>query len=107
MAWRTEFDNHQVNDRFDVVIWTDDNRVVARIPQADPVWSDEANAQVAADANLIAAAPDLLAALEPMLIEFGARLSDGKPLGYTVASMNRALELVKAAEAAIDKARKD
>lgn len=62
---------------------------------------EEANA----NARLIAAAPDLLWALESMLEEFGARLSDGKPIGYTAGSMQRAVGMIKAAEAAIDKAR--
>lgn len=57
-----------------------------------------------ANARLIAAAPELLTALESMLSEFGARLSDGKPIGYTVGSMDRALALVRGAEAAIRKA---
>lgn len=61
--------------------------------------------EVKANARLLAAAPDLLWALESLVEEFGARLSDGKPVGYTVAAMNRALQLVKAAEHAIDKAR--
>lgn len=48
---------------------------------------------------------ELLTAVEPLLAEFGARLSDGKPLGYTVGSMRRALDMVRVAEAAIAKAK--
>ncbi len=44
----------------------------------------------------------LEAALIPMLDEFGARLSDGKPLGYTVGSMERALRMIREASAALD-----
>lgn len=76
MTWRIEFDNHQVRDWFDAVIWTDDNRVVARIPQATPLWSDEANARVAADAELIAAAPEQAAEIERLTAEV-ERLRDG------------------------------
>jgi hypothetical protein len=51
------------------------------------------------------AANDRIAALEaalaPMLDEFGARLSDGKPLGYTAGSMNRALKMIRDASEAL------
>lgn len=61
--------------------------------------------EVEANARLIAAAPDLLKALEALVTEFGARLSDGKPVGHTVGSMDRALMLVIESEAAIAKAK--
>lgn len=43
--------------------WNGTYSSVARVPQPDPVWSDERRAEVEADARLIAAAPDLLAQL--------------------------------------------
>jgi hypothetical protein len=51
--------------------------------------------------GLMAQNERLRAALAPLLDEFGARLSDGKPLGYTICSMNRALSMAEAASAAL------
>lgn len=64
-------------------------------------WADRARTAIAADQRVRDAAPALLEALETMLAEFGARISDGKPLGYTVGSMDRALKIIRAAEAAV------
>lgn len=87
------------DDEYVSVITGNGNRADGWCAEADVIPMMRANA------HLIAAAPEMLAALETMLVEFGARLSDGKPIGYTVGSMSRALEMVKDAEAAIAKAR--
>lgn len=108
--WTAEIEEHRApSDRYSANVYagqpTNGYRSVARIPQPERAWDGDEQARAQADARLIAAAPSLLWALESLLEEFGARLSDGKPLGYTVASMNHALTLVKTADAAITKAR--
>lgn len=74
-GWSVEVDEHRSSDGFAAAIWagepmTPGHRVVARIPQAEPIWDDEARAQTIADARLITAAPELLAALVSILRAF-------------------------------------
>ncbi len=85
------------------------------VKYATPDLATEHWDEMMANARLITSAPDLAArlsaaeqraaeleaALIPLLDEFGARLSDGKPLGYTVGAMDRALRMIHTASAAL------
>lgn len=68
--WTTEIEAHKgPDDWYAAAIgvgspWSGTYRTLARIHQGDPSWSEEAQARAEADANLIAAAPEMYALLE-------------------------------------------
>lgn len=71
--WTVEIETHRApSDWFAAHIYsgeplTGTYRSVARVPEPEPAWSEERRDEVEANAYLLAAAPELLAALEAIL----------------------------------------
>ncbi len=67
--WSVEIEDHKApDDWYSAAIgvgsaWGGTYRTLARVPQSEHGWSAEVQAREAADARLMAAAPELLAAL--------------------------------------------
>lgn len=89
--WYSEIETHQAPllDRYAAAVhvgspWDGTLRTLARIPEGDPPYDDEAQARAEADAHLIAAAPEMLAVLESIyvdLVDYSKRLSGAYSTG--------------------------
>jgi uncharacterized protein (DUF1501 family) len=79
--WTVEIEDHKApDDWYAAAIWEHQNdgsnQIVARVPQSERGWDTVVQARDEANARLLAAAPDLLDALESVLSEIGAEWDD-------------------------------